>query len=247
MSAREPPPQDDGFLGRWSRRKREAAEQQAEPKPPEPARGSDATSTAAADGAASARPDVGPGAGTPAPVDPKSAFDPKSLPSIEQITATTDIRGFLAPGVPAELAQAALRRVWTTDPAIRDFIGPADYAWDYNAPGAMLGFGPLNMTEALRQEVLRMLGQADSAAPGAPPAVEQAAEPPSAPAATPLPAASSRAVSSQEELAPKQTIAPAPGSLAEQTPEFAAVQYRPDTPPDADAIIRRGHGRALPK
>ena len=36
------------------------------------------------------------------------------------ITAATDIRAFLAPGVPAELTRAALRRAWTADPAIRD-------------------------------------------------------------------------------------------------------------------------------
>jgi hypothetical protein len=241
MSAREPPPQDDGFLGRWSRRKREATEQQAPPKPPERARDSDAASTAAANPAASADPDPGDGAGAPA------AFDPKSLPSVDSITAATDIRGFLAPGVPPELAQAALRRVWTTDPAIRDFIGPADYAWDYNAPGAMPGFGPLTMTEALRREVLRMLGQGDCAPPDAPPEVAQTDQSPPAPAATTLPAASPHQSSDQEEFAPEQTNASDPGALAEQMPPSVAVQYSPVTPTDADASKRRGHGRALPK
>ena len=43
-------------------------------------------------------------------------FDPATLPSIESITATSDIRAFLTPGVPEELTRAALRRVWVTDP-----------------------------------------------------------------------------------------------------------------------------------
>jgi hypothetical protein len=78
-------------------------------------------------------------------------FDPASLPPIESISAETDIRAFLAPGVPPELARAALRRAWAADPKIRDFVGLADYDWDFNAPGSMAGFGPLEMTEGLRE------------------------------------------------------------------------------------------------
>src|SRR6202030_2550882 len=83
------------------------------------------------------------------PADPP--FDPLSLPPLESIAADTDIRGFLAPGVPSELARAALRRVWTADPKIRDFVGLADYDWDFNAPGAMAGFGPLEVTDEQRR------------------------------------------------------------------------------------------------
>ena len=59
----------------------------------------------------------------------KSALNLKAtdldLEVIESITADTDIRAFLAPGVPVQLTRAALRRVWETDPAIRDFVGLA--------------------------------------------------------------------------------------------------------------------------
>jgi len=44
--------------------------------------------------------------------------------------------------------RAALRRVWTTDVKIRDFVGLADYDWDFNAAGSMAGFGPLESTDA---------------------------------------------------------------------------------------------------
>src|SRR4051812_28818001 len=84
-------------------------------------------------------------------------FDLTTLPPLESISAGTDIRAFLAPGVPAELTRVALRRAWAAEPAIRDFIGLADYAWDFNAPGAMAGFGPLEMTDELRREVVGML------------------------------------------------------------------------------------------
>jgi hypothetical protein len=86
-------------------------------------------------------------------------FDPLSLPPIEAIGPETDIRGFLAPGVPAELSRAALRRAWAADPKIRDFVGPADYDWDFNAPGAIAGFGPLEMTDEMRQVAARIIGQ----------------------------------------------------------------------------------------
>src|SRR6202040_522059 len=86
-------------------------------------------------------------------------FDVAKLPSIESITAETDIRNFLAPFVPPALTRAALRRVWTTDPKIRDFVGLADYDWDFNAPGSMAGFGPLESTDALRRQVADLIGR----------------------------------------------------------------------------------------
>ena len=50
-------------------------------------------------------------------------------------------------GVPADLTRAALRRVWTVDPAIRDFVGLAENAWDFTDPNAMPGFGPLEASD----------------------------------------------------------------------------------------------------
>jgi hypothetical protein len=51
--------------------------------------------------------------------------------------------------VPAELTRAALRRAWTSDPAIRDFIGIAENQWDFNDPDGIPGFGPLPATESV--------------------------------------------------------------------------------------------------
>ena len=77
---------------------------------------------------------------------PDQPFDPASLPSLESITADTDIGAFLQSGVPAELTRAALRRTWASDPAIRDFIGIAENQWDFNDPDGIPGFGPLPST-----------------------------------------------------------------------------------------------------
>jgi hypothetical protein len=178
MSGRE-----EGFLSRWSRRKREAAEGRL----PEPA--AEAPPAPAAEAPAVAVPvldlPVLDGSVVEAPVtgDAPPEFDPASLPPIESLTAESDIAGFLRAEVPAALRQAALRRIWTLDPAIRDFIGPADYAWDFNAPDGVPGFAL-----ELGGDVGRLLAQAtglreeEAPAPEAPPAAEPAAAPAPTPA-----------------------------------------------------------------
>src|SRR5262245_17974742 len=143
----------ENFIARWSRRKtaaqdavaRPAAAPAAAPPPPHGGEGERKESDAA--------PALG---GTREPSAP--AFDPTTLPSIERITAETDIRAFLAPGVPAHLTRAALRRAWASDPKIRDFVGLSENSWDFNAPDAIAGFGPLEMTDELRGPIARMLG-----------------------------------------------------------------------------------------
>lgn len=75
-------------------------------------------------------------------------FDPTSLPSIDSITADTDVVAFLKSGVPTALTRAALRRAWTSDPAVCDFIGIADNQWDFNDPNGISGFGRLDATES---------------------------------------------------------------------------------------------------
>jgi hypothetical protein len=73
--------------------------------------------------------------------------DPAGLPSIQSITATTDVRPFLAPGVPRELKLAALHRAWMMDPRIRDFRGLQENEWDFSNPSRIPGFGPLEPSE----------------------------------------------------------------------------------------------------
>jgi hypothetical protein len=127
-------------------------------------------------------------AATPPVVDAAEGkpFDLASLPSIESIVANTDIAAFLRAGVPAELTRAALRRAWTSDPAIRDFIGIAENQWDFNDPNAIPGFGPLDPMENandLLAQVGRRLEQLPDARAGmvpvetVPPAGAVSAEP----------------------------------------------------------------------
>jgi len=134
---------EEDFLKRWSRRKREA--DAAKPVPPETK--TDETGAAVPENVvANQNADA-----------PEAEFDPATLPPIESITAVSDITAFLRAGVPVELARAALRRVWTADPAIRNFVGLAENAWDFTDPAAMPGFGPLESTEEVRRMIARIV------------------------------------------------------------------------------------------
>src|SRR5438309_2436497 len=100
----------ENFVSRWSRLKHEAESQRKRQTGlPERAPSSTAETSSANDDEA---------AGAETPTTP--IFDPTDLPSIESITARTDISLFLQSGVPAELTLAALRRAWVIDPVIRD-------------------------------------------------------------------------------------------------------------------------------
>lgn len=90
--------------------------------------------------------------------DSRPAFDAACLPPIESIQAASDIRDFLAPGIPVELARTALRRAWVADPTIRDFIGIAENQWDFTKPDGVPGFGPLNLTPELHNLISQLIG-----------------------------------------------------------------------------------------
>lgn len=151
----------EAFITRWSRRKREAL------------RETDESASSCRDSVANSSPppcvEAAKGEGeeaagpvVPAPVDP--AFDPAGLPPIESIAAETDIRAFLAPGVPSDLTRAALRRTWVSDPGIRNFVGLADYDWDFNAADAVAGFGPLPIIEGIGKTAARFVENASACA-----------------------------------------------------------------------------------
>jgi uncharacterized protein DUF3306 len=161
----------ENFIARWSRRKL-AAERVDDERAPDEKMSDEKMSEEARRHADDTRPEAGSSA--PARNDapsPEPPVDLAKLPPLESISADSDIRAFLAPGVPVELTRAALRRAWSTDPKIRDFVGLADYDWDFNTPGAIAGFGPLEMTDELRRQVAQMVGR--SLAPEAPGSPDQ--------------------------------------------------------------------------
>lgn len=141
------------LVQRWSRRKLGLEERQSET----PSAKTEQTEPAElTEPGAPNRPTETPGASDSSTVEP---FDPAHLPPIEAIDATTDIRAFLAPGVPAELTRAALRRAWLSDPAIRDFVGIAENQWDFTNPDTVPGFGSLELSPEVRRLLTGLLAE----------------------------------------------------------------------------------------
>ncbi|RWO81721.1 MAG: DUF3306 domain-containing protein [Mesorhizobium sp.] len=103
----------------------------------------------------------------PAIVEPEAAEPAEPLPRLEDLTAQSDLSAFLRKGVPKMLKRAALRKMWSLDPAIRDHIGPSEYAWDFNSPGSMAGFGPLKASSEAVVDFLSNGGNPTDPAPAA--------------------------------------------------------------------------------
>jgi hypothetical protein len=211
---------DEEFLKRWSRRKQEARankEDKSAEHAPLPA---EAAATAPA-------------------VPPEPEIDISKLPPLDSITAATDIADFLRKGIPAELRSAALRRAWAADPAIRDFVGLAENAWDFTDPNAIPGFGALQDTpEQIGAMVERMLGGARDAAEKLPADLsekEQAQEKqPQDPGI-----AAAEAPTEADVVAMRQAEEP-------EEPDAATQPEASDESGDVEPVRRRTHGGALP-
>jgi hypothetical protein len=149
------------FLARWSQRKREA--KQPEPKPDAPA----------------AEAEIPPGPLAEADAAPE--LDLSSLPKLEDLTGTTDITGFLRKGVPEHLRNAALRKSWALDPAIRNYVNPAlEYAYDWNTPGGVPGSSEIGAGMDVARLVAQIMGggsAAESPVAAADPGKEPAGDP----------------------------------------------------------------------
>lgn len=176
--------EDEGFLGRWSRLKREARVEEPAEQPPE-----------------APLPETVP----PVPSPVETGEEAPDLPPLDSLGSDSDYTGFLRREVPADLRREALRRAWASDPAIAGFRGFAEYDWDYNAPG----YGALRPTD----DIARLLDAVlpDGREEGEAVVKEEAevaglspetAEPATVPPPLPSPAMRERGVSAAPEEAP---------------------------------------------
>jgi len=205
----------ENFITRWSRRKREAVDEKAQPD----------NKTA---------PDVArlksPESGVAAPPVPE--FDPASLPPIESIEAGTDISAFLRTGVPSALRHAALRRAWSADPAIRDFVGLNENYWDAAGPEGISGFGALDPSVDVKHMVSKLFG-------------ENASESPKPDSSDNSVAPSTVSREAEETFAPQSQ--PETGAVApSKRTEIAATQNQTSQEQPGQKPVRR-HGGALPE
>jgi hypothetical protein len=212
----------DNFLSRWSRRKQEAGErsekkEEAANKPP-------------------AEPVVEnePVRATSAPTSPPiPKFDVESLPSIESIGAESDITAFMRAGVPEALKRAALRRVWSSDPAIRDFVGLNENFWDAAGPDGIPGFGDLDPNLDVQRMVSELFGETPRQETPTESDTDRVAD-------SPAPPVQNRAEVTEVPQAP-----PAPPE-GPQRDENAAAQTEPLEAAPEKKISRR-HGGAMPQ
>lgn len=204
----------DGFLERWSRRKLAAG------KPDE----------------AEPRLDEAPEEAAPvakAPVEETlDEAELAQLPSLDSFTLKTDLAPFLRKGVPHALRNAALRKMWMLDPAIRDHKDFAvDYAWDWNTPGGVPG----NAGTLSHDSVRRMLDSLNPK-PKEPETarIERAEE---------APDAGEHLATAAPEMRPHSHP---PASMPQATPDHGASDA-PDPAPASERMSRpRRHGGAAP-
>ncbi len=225
----------EGFLSRWSRRKH-AAQTGEGPK-------SETSDDAPAESESSPDPRTEPAtevADTP-------EFDLSTLPSLDEITAATDIRAFLAPGVPAELTRAALRRAWAADPHIREFVGIAENQWDFNVPESVPGFGALSVDD-VRRLAAGILGEGGEASDQSKRAAQhrpddRSGELSAGEGTQPSACAPSSAPDGPDYATDDDDVAP-----QEDVTRPAATQNAgEDESIEARPTVRRSHGGALPQ
>jgi hypothetical protein len=218
---------EKGFLARWSERKREAAKSEHEPKP------------APSDAPASEPPPAeAPASETEPP------FDLASLPKLEDLTADTDLTVFFKKGVPESIRNAALRKSWALDPAIRNYVNPAlDYAYDWNTPGGVPGAGELAPGTDIARMVAQVMGGIEPKR-SSEPETSQADDPP-APVADDMrqPDAPPQPVRLSEAMPPEQSAAE-----PHATGESVVQDKESNAPRDlASQQSSRRHGSARPK
>jgi Protein of unknown function (DUF3306) len=208
---------DEGFLRRWSRRKAEA-------------RRAPATAIEDPSVAAEAAPAPREQAAEPA----KSAsvpIDPKDLPDIESLDASSDFTVFMRPGVPEHLRTLALRKLWRSDPIFNELDGLVEYGEDYSI--ASWPKGAIRTAYEVGRGFLERISEGAERPDQAPPAT-----PPEQPAAEPARIAA----------APAEPLPPAPASPRQPGPGRDSGSSRePEATHREVARLAAERGRRLPK
>ncbi|HXV30867.1 MAG TPA: DUF3306 domain-containing protein [Sinorhizobium sp.] len=105
----------ESFFRRWARLKAERAKEEA-------------AGPSAAGCESEALPETAPNTAS------QSQPAAQELPPIEELTKDSDFTPFLKEGVPENLKQLALRKLWRTDPAFANLDGLLEYGEDFAAP-----------------------------------------------------------------------------------------------------------------
>jgi hypothetical protein len=145
----------EGFLTRWSRRK---ALSRSGEELPEPAPDSDAEPQEPGD-AGTAASTVAEEA-VPEPVEGEEGLpveDPPELPPLESLDENSDYSAFLGKGVPPDLKQKALQKLFHS-PKFNVRDGLDDYDWDFTNPEPLGNIITAEMRYRVERELERLAG-----------------------------------------------------------------------------------------
>lgn len=220
---------DEGFLQRWSRRKAEARTAPETPEPAEdtaPEREQVPQAADPQDPAGSTR--------VRAADDADAADELEALPDIDSLTYESDFTPFMRKGVPPELRNRALQRLWRSNPTLANLDGLVEYGEDYTKIGTVK-----QVVRTAYQVGRGMLERIEPKAASEPPAggltVADTGQPatttdPAAPAAAPGPAAPGPAriaAAGAEEAVPTPAARPEDAPRVERGEERRAERFRP--------------------
>lgn len=133
---------NDGFLGRWSRRKDAARE--GRPPEPEPAVTTEAQPVAAA-----------PAQAQPAAVTEPEHKPPPTLEDVQSLTPEADFSRFVARDVPCDVKNAAVKKLFA-DPHFNVMDGLDTYIDDYSKPDPM---PPAMLRQLASAQFLELFGE----------------------------------------------------------------------------------------
>lgn len=205
MSKGKDAEQDEGFIGRWSRLK-QAAQDAPAPAAPVPAAPDAAVpAVAPADAAAG---DAGQATGQDAGQEPA-----QELPPIDSLDRDSDFTVFMKPGVPTALRNAALRKLWRSDPVFANLDGLLEYGDDFTAPWKNAGV----VATAYQVGKGMVRAVADAADEGEPEPTRSVAERP-ADTTAPTPESESREESAASDSADANEDAGEAGAAIKRSP-----------------------------
>lgn len=149
-------PQDEqeGFLERWARRKSEARKGETLPEPPGEVEGETQDTGQAPQDAPAGDPGVA-AAGDEAEHAPaETAIE---LPPLESLGEDSDYSAFMGEGVPQELRQKALKKLFHS-PKFNVRDGLDDYDWDFTNPEPLGDIVTAEMRYRIERELERLAG-----------------------------------------------------------------------------------------
>ncbi|MDG5977501.1 hypothetical protein H010_19752 [Hydrogenophaga taeniospiralis CCUG 15921] len=204
------PDEDDNFFSRWSRRKAQVRSGQplpAEPPAPEPPVAvAPVTAPGAVEGLAPAT--------SPPPVSAGPA-EPPPAPTLEDVARLSldgDFKPFVARGVPAEVRNAAVKKLFT-DPRYNVMDGLDIYIDDYSKPSPL---SAVDMAKMVGAQFLKLVDDPNEVKPPV----------------APVPVAATEAHAAEPEEAPALQV-DAPEQVAQPDPpephdDHADLQLQPD-------------------